>query len=425
MTLPQSVSIANRLSRKDLQLVVDQFNGYFDQFEGMFVNRERSLELMRLAIGMRQHVLTFGPPGTAKTKLCDAVFAGITGARKFETELSMFMADDALFGPYDVKRMRDDGVLLHRVEGMLPEAEFARVGETLDASMPLLRTLLGALNERRFRRGQQIIDMPLMTVYCDTNVPPGEYLRSNPKAFAILDRILFMDQFEYLESEEHISEMVFRFQRGITSQTTRELPLETIKIISDLVIMPPGLITDRRLIEAYGNAVAKYRKARAELSPEEKANFILPMISDRRVNFASQMLELTAVLDGRLEASAKDLPSAGHVLCTSETERNLWNSIAEESASAYEKVRVASINDTQMIALRSIADTLARDVVSETDLTSAAHTWLVLQEQLAQITPDNDVVKEEKERVMRELTQAKAELEKKALGNLGLHSNGT
>lgn len=413
-------ALASRLNIRDLKPVIDQFNAYFDQFDGMFVNREDSLKMMKYAIGMRQHMLTFGLPGTAKTKLCDAVFGGITDARMFEAELSMFMNEDALFGPYDVKRMRDDGALVNRTDGMLPEAEFARIGEMLDASMPLLRTLLGALNERRFRRGKQIIDMPLMTAYCDTNVPPGEYLRSNPKAFAVLDRILFMDQFVYLEKPEDVSEMVYRFQQGITSRATLELPLETIRVISDLVTVPPGLIGDKRLVSSYGAAVTEYRAARAQMSAEEKDGFILPYISDRRVNLASQMLELTAILDGRLEASAKDLSSAGLIICTSEPERELWESIVEKHATKYEETRVASIENTQMIALVAIRDQLARGVIDETDTKTAAHTWNVLQEQLSQLVPGNDTIRQEKEEILALVAKAKGELEKRALGSFGL-----
>lgn len=417
---PVAVTSTTRLDRQTLGPVVKHFRDYFKQFEGAFVGRDKSLEFIMYAMAMKEHILVFGPPGTAKTQLSDAVFGGITGAQKFGIELTPFMTDDAVFGPYDVKRMRDEGVLVHRIEGMLPEADYARLGETLDANPALLRSLLGAMHERRFRRGQQELSLPLMSMYCDTNIPPATYLARNPQAEAVIDRILFLDRFDYLESAEELSEMVLRFQRGMVRQATIELPLEYVRLISDIVTRPPGLITDGNLIKAYGAAVAEYRTERDKLDDEKKAQFILPQISDRRVAKASQMLEVSAVLDGRFEAAASDLVKAGIVLCTSAPERELWEKIAAEHADKYEAARVASIEDSQMIALIAMEQQLRQEVLNGTDLQLASHAWRVIGEQLEALKPENGHANAKKHELVQLHQQAAEALKQRAVSSFGL-----
>src|SRR3989338_8758468 len=124
-----------RLSLTQLQNAVDTYNEYFNALRTCFVGREHVIEVLRYAMAQRQHVLIVGPQGTSKTAISDVAFAGITDSEKFHVELSMFMGEDAIFGPYDVKKMREEGKLEHRIEGMLPTANVARIGEVLDGNM--------------------------------------------------------------------------------------------------------------------------------------------------------------------------------------------------------------------------------------------------------------------------------------------------
>jgi len=120
--------IPSRMSLQELQDAVKLYHQYFDQLESCFVGREDLLRLLKWAMIQRQHILAFGKPGTAKTAVCDRAFEGIENAEKFRIELAMSMLDDAIFGPYNVKKLREEGILEHNIDGMLPRADLARLG---------------------------------------------------------------------------------------------------------------------------------------------------------------------------------------------------------------------------------------------------------------------------------------------------------
>ncbi|MFT4622573.1 MAG: MoxR-like ATPase [Myxococcota bacterium] len=85
------------------------------------VDRDDLLQLIALAAVAGEHVLVIGPPGTAKSEAVRRTAAAFSG-RYYEYLLGRFTEPGELFGPVDLRKLRD-GVLETRTEGMLPEAE--------------------------------------------------------------------------------------------------------------------------------------------------------------------------------------------------------------------------------------------------------------------------------------------------------------
>ncbi len=384
-----------------LKSIVSRYNDFFESLKDAFVARERVIELMKYALAQRHHVLVFGPPGTSKTAISDLIMAHIRKAKTFQVELSMFMTEDAVFGPYDPKRMREEGLLVHNTENMLPEANFARLGEFLDPNMALLRALLGVLNERQLRRGRQILDIPLYTVYCDTNKDPYEVLKSSPYLWAVLDRILFMTKVEYIDSAENMSEMLRRFQTGQTTRLSKDLTLDMIDYISELVVIPPSLITNQLIYVKLGEAFIEYRQRRREMiEGGEKA--ILPEISDRRFANATQMLEVSAVLNGRVECIPEDMEKVYFAIGTSDWERNLWLEIYEEKKEELKELMSQQVDHAQIVALEAIEKEIEQ-VDVESDPEEALHTLAVIKNHLDPIRPENEMVEEKRDLLVQQL----------------------
>ena len=136
------------------------------------VGREALVELVALAAVAREHLLVVGPPGTAKSEAVRRV-ARVFGGRYFEYLLGRFTEPSELFGPVSLRRLRE-GVVETETAGMLPEAEVAFLDEVFLGSTAILNTLLGILNERRFRRGHSELACPLKVCVGATNVLPED-----------------------------------------------------------------------------------------------------------------------------------------------------------------------------------------------------------------------------------------------------------
>ena len=162
------------------------------------VEREALVELIVLSAVAREHLLVIGPPGTAKSEAARRTARTLGGAY-FEYLLGRFTEPSELFGPVDLRRLRE-GELVTETGGMLPEAEIAFLDEVFLGSTAILNTLLGILAERRFRRGKTDLHVPLRVCVGASNALP-----SDDALAAFADRFLlrvFVDQLPDLRLEE-------------------------------------------------------------------------------------------------------------------------------------------------------------------------------------------------------------------------------
>jgi MoxR-like ATPase len=150
--------------------------------EGL-VDRELIAEVVALCAVAGEHLLVVGPPGTAKSEAVRRV-ARELGGRYFEYLLGRFTEPSEIFGPVDLRRLRE-GVVEVETAGMLPEAEVAFLDEVFLGSTAILNTLLSILNERVFRRGRSVRACPLRVCVGATNALPED-----PTLAAFADRFL-------------------------------------------------------------------------------------------------------------------------------------------------------------------------------------------------------------------------------------------
>lgn len=136
------------------------------------VDREVLIELIALSAVAREHLLIVGPPGTAKSEAVRRVATAFGGAY-FEYLLGRFTEPSELFGPVDLRKLKD-GLVETETTGMLPEAEIAFLDEVFRGSTAILNTLLGILNERTFRRGHTRMQCPLRVCVGATNDLPDD-----------------------------------------------------------------------------------------------------------------------------------------------------------------------------------------------------------------------------------------------------------
>jgi MoxR-like ATPase len=160
-----------------------------------FVGRDEIVDLIVLAVTAGEHLFLHGPPGTAKSALIRQFAAAVQG-NYFEYLLTRFSEPNEVFGPIDLARLRD-GTVATVTTRMLPEGEFVFLDELFNANSAILNNLLTVLNERVYRRGAEVHQLPLLSLFAASNhLPEDEALR------ALFDRFLLRCHVENLKRED-------------------------------------------------------------------------------------------------------------------------------------------------------------------------------------------------------------------------------
>jgi MoxR-like ATPase len=246
------------------------------------VEREALVELVALAAVAGEHLLVVGAPGTAKSEAVRRA-ARAFGGKYFEYLLGRFTEPSEIFGPVDLRKLRD-GLVETETAGMLPEAEVAFLDEVFRGSTAILNTLLGILNERIFRRGHTNLACPLrVCVGAANQVPEDEALT----AFA--DRFLLQAFLEPVPDAhlEHLlaggAAIAGRAPERIATVAVLDALSASAKS-ADLGRIRPQLAHGLRMLRKHGVA-----------------------LSDRRMVRMQKLIAAAAALAGRAEPTEADL----------------------------------------------------------------------------------------------------------------------
>lgn len=252
---------------------------------GHLVDRELVAEVVTLCAVAGEHLLVVGPPGTAKSAAVRGV-AQQLGGRYFEYLIGRFTEPNEIFGPVDLRSLRD-GVVSYETAGMLPQAEIAFLDEVFQGSSAILNTLLGVLNERIFRRGSTVEPCPMRVC-----VGAGNALPTDPALAAFADRFLARIFLQPVPDAglEDLLEQGWRATVE-TGQSTKSVPLMgSVDRLAD-VAASCDLTEVRPMLAA---ALRRLREAGVPLS-------------DRRAVRSQRLVAAAAALDGRAAATAADL----------------------------------------------------------------------------------------------------------------------
>jgi len=121
----------------------------------------------------KHHVLILGPPGVAKSKLVGDFSKVVNGANYFSYLMTNYTTPEELFGPISFSALQNDK--FERItNGMLPEANVAMLDEIWKANSSVLNSLLQLVNERKFKNGTQLKDVPLDILIGASNEYPED-----------------------------------------------------------------------------------------------------------------------------------------------------------------------------------------------------------------------------------------------------------
>jgi MoxR-like ATPase len=252
------------------------------------IERSDAIRAILIALITRQHGVFLGPPGTGKSWLITKVARRIAaigqngnGLKTFVRLITKTTQPEELFGPVSIAALKNDQ-FKRVVTNMLPEAELAFLDEVFKGSSAILNTLLTIMNEREFDNGTDRIPVPLISLFAASNeMPQGEDLN------AMWDRLVLRVMVDYT-TESGFARLIRTATAPVTNTTLTKPELLAIQDTVRRVSIPSS---------TYG-AIETLRK-------DLQTKGIV--VSDRRWQWATTLLQGQAVLEGRTAVEEDDL----------------------------------------------------------------------------------------------------------------------
>ncbi|HJT32613.1 MAG TPA: AAA family ATPase [Pirellulales bacterium] len=301
-----------------------------------FVGKDEIIDLLGVCLVAGENLFLLGPPGTAKSALVHELGRRIDG-RVFDYLLTRFTEPNELFGPFDIRRLRE-GELLTNTEGMLPEAALVFLDELLNANSAILNSLLTVLNERVFRRGKETRPLPtLMVIGASNRLPDDDALG------ALFDRFLMRVRCDNVPAER----LPDVLEAGWRLELHRREPEH--RISADDLRRLQALLGEANLAAVrpvFNEAVGRLRYAGIALS-------------DRRAVKLQRLAAASALLCGRLDALPVDLWVLRYIWDTEDQQEVIAGIVSDilRQAPAAEASHPRARGDD-----RPEAESLARDI---------------------------------------------------------------
>ena len=306
---------------------IEQLNAVLGQLKETFIGKDDIIDLMGICLVGRENLFLLGPPGTAKSAMVRELAKRIHG-NTFEYLLTRFTEPNELFGPFDIRRLRE-GELVTNTEGMLPEANLIFLDELLNANSAILNSLLMVLNERIFRRGRETRDLPvLMILGASNHLPQDEALQ------ALFDRFLIRVRCDNVEPQQlsSVLDAGWRLERKSAAAEQSNIAYEDLLRLQSAI----AGVDLQDIRPAYLDLVQQLRNAGVQ-------------VSDRRAVKLQRLIAASALLCQRERAIRSDMWVMRYIWDTEEQREVIAGIVAavveKDPATAQQHPRAAQ--DTQ------------------------------------------------------------------------------
>ncbi|QIO05355.1 AAA family ATPase [Acinetobacter shaoyimingii] len=274
--------------------------------ENMY-EREQIIALSLLAGIAGANTFLYGSPGTAKSLISRRIASAFEVSNYFEYLMNRFSTPEEIFGPVSIKALKQDQYI-RKTEHYLPRADFAFLDEIWKASPAILNTLLTLVNEKIFKNGELLQQVPLKVLISASNEIPER----NQGLDALYDRFILRLNVNPIQQAENFHHLLQAKPSSIKVQVPEEI-----------VIKESELLTWREQIYAESlpdSILAIFDEIKHRLNQPFEDEQVY--VSDRRWQRVAYLVKAAAFLNDRLEVLLSDLFILKHCL---------WNQLEDQS----------------------------------------------------------------------------------------------
>lgn len=322
---------------------------------GLHERREHAAVILLAALA-GQNIFLLGPPGTAKSLLARRLASLFADCGQcFEYLMQRFSTPEDIFGPVSIKALKEDKYE-RKTEKFLPTANFAFLDEIWKSGPAILNTLLTIINEKKFRNGAEITDVPLETLIAASNETPPE----GQGLEALYDRFIVRLYAPPIENADHFESFLHADSVADSAKCDgiAVRPEEWKKWRKDM-----------RKVQLSAETMQIIRAIRLKLA--EKQDELNVYVSDRRWKKAADFLRAGAFFCGRKKTNLADTLLLRHCLWTDKETREAVVAVVEnavrESGFATELSSAAIVGEKEKLEKEIKKELLYTDNVYDTE----------------------------------------------------------
>jgi len=299
--------------------VKEKIKKLLEQLNTGIYEKEEVMSLALLSSIAGESIFLLGPPGVAKSLIARRLKYAYKDATVFEYLMSRFSTPDEIFGPVSISELKKDKYV-RIVKNYLPAAQVVFLDEIWKAGPSIQNALLTILNEKKYRNGENEIDVPMKALISASNELPEK----DQGLEALWDRFLVRLVVDGISDTDNFNKMI-----TMPSLSGKEEDEKLRKIITETINDDKEWnqkINEINIPENVLNVIKVIKDKIEDYNNDNEENKIY--ISDRRWRKIIRLMRTSAFLNDRAEIDLMDCFLIYHCIWNKEEQKDtVWQFI--------------------------------------------------------------------------------------------------